>query len=197
MKTIYLRTNLINGKKYVGQTSDFKRRERDWRKLGASYSSKELNEDKIKYGLENWIVEILEEVDDIISDETERKYIEKYNTLYPNGYNKYSGGINGFTFEMQEEIKKRISETLKGRIISDETKKKMSVATRKRLSVQIDQIDPITGEVVASYPSAREAARQLGYSQANISMCCNGGFYRNGKWVNRLQYKGYVWKKRA
>ena len=38
MKTIYLRTNLINGKKYVGQTSDFKRRERDWRKLGTTYS---------------------------------------------------------------------------------------------------------------------------------------------------------------
>ena len=53
MKTIYLRTNLANGKQYVGQTKDLKRRERDWRKLKTNYSNKELNEDRIKYGLEN------------------------------------------------------------------------------------------------------------------------------------------------
>ena len=75
----------------------------------------------------------------------------------------------------------------------------MSEATRKRLSVQVDKINKITGEVLASYPSAREAARQLGYSQANISMCCNSGYFdkTRGKWVNRLLYKDYVWKKRA
>ena len=33
MKTIYIRTNTMNGKQYVGQTSNFKRRERDWKNL--------------------------------------------------------------------------------------------------------------------------------------------------------------------
>lgn len=56
--------------------------------------------------------------------------------------------------------------------MSDETHRGMH--TKERCSKRVDQIDPITGEVVASYPSAREAARQLGYSQGNISDCARG-----------------------
>lgn len=35
------------------------------------------------------------------------------------------------------------------------------------------------------YPSAKEVQRQLGFSQGNISMCCNG---------KRKQAYGYTWK---
>ena len=195
MKTIYIRTNTINGKQYVGQTSNFKRRERDWKKLGTSYSNKELNEDRSKYGLNVWNVKILDVVEDELADKTERYYIEEYNTLYPNGYNKYGGGIKGFTFQMEDEVKTKISKTLKGKSkMSEDGKKIVAEAARERFSKQVYQYT-LEKELVAIWPSAKYAARELNFSQGNISQCCNGGFFSKsrGKWVNRTQYNGYIW----
>lgn len=195
MKTIYIRTNTMNGKQYVGQTSNFKRRERDWKKLGTSYSNKELNEDRSKYGLNVWNVKILDVVEDELADKTERYYIEKYNTLYPNGYNKYGGGIKGFTFQMEGEIKTKISKTLKGKSkMSEDGKKIVAETARERFSKQVYQYT-LEKELVAIWPSAKYAARELNFSQGNISQCCNGGFFSKsrGKWVNRTQYNGYIW----
>ena len=41
-----------------------------------------------------------------------------------------------------------------------------------------------TEQIIAKYPSAREAARQTGFSQGNISACCRGEYnYAYGyKW---------------
>ena len=196
MKTLYIRTNVINGMQYVGQTSDFKRRERDWRKLGSSYANKILDSDRIEYGLDSFTVDILEEVDDSIADKKEREYITKYNTLYPNGYNVYSGGISNFTFKVDERIKKKISEATKGIPKSSKTREKISKGLKNHLakSKQVYQYT-LNKELVTIYPSAREAARETGFSQGNISNCCNGGFYskKRNKWVNKIQSNGYIW----
>ena len=61
MKCIYLRTNLVNGKQYVGQTNDFKQREYDWKCLKAIYANKYLSCARMKYGFDNFKVEILRE----------------------------------------------------------------------------------------------------------------------------------------
>lgn len=58
----------------------------------------------------------------------------------------------------------------------------------------IAQIDINTGEVIAIYPSAWEAARQTGFTKQGIMIACHGGQMRKGKWVNTFQYKGYIWK---
>lgn len=42
----------------------------------------------------------------------------------------------------------------------------------------------LDGELVATYESASEAARQNGYNEGKISMCCNG---------KRKTHKGYKW----
>lgn len=41
------------------------------------------------------------------------------------------------------------------------------------------------GLLIASYPSTREASRQTGYNNGNISQCCNGRY--------KSAY-GYIWK---
>lgn len=195
MKTIYIRTNLANGKQYIGQTSDLKRRERDWRKFGTSYSSKELNEDREKYGLNVWKIKILDIVEDKFGDDAERYYIEKYNTLYPSGYNKCSGGVKGFTFQVEEETKSKISKSLKGKSrMSEDGKKRVAQASKDRFSKTVYQYT-LDGQLVAVWESAKEAARQLGFTQSNISACCNGGYFdkRKNKWINYTQYKGYKW----
>lgn len=83
-----------------------------------------------------------------------------------------------------EEYSIKLSELRKGKMLN-----------RKDLSVQVDQIDPKTGEVLASYPSAKQAARDLGVGQSNISRCCNGGYYWKNKWVNISEAYGFIWKK--
>ena len=63
-----------------------------------------------------------------------------------------------------------------------------------KLSKPVDQINMVTGEIIATYPSAKEAARQLGFAQANISRCCNGGFNWKDKWINVNNAYGFIWK---
>lgn len=59
------------------------------------------------------------------------------------------------------------------------------LANKELKTKQIDKIGPITGEVLASYPSAREAARILNIGQGNISACARG--------EKPIAY-GYIWK---
>lgn len=63
-----------------------------------------------------------------------------------------------------------------------------------RKSKKVEQIDLATGEIIATYPSAKEAARQLGIAQCNISRCCNGGFSWKNKWINVNNAYGYIWR---
>lgn len=51
-------------------------------------------------------------------------------------------------------------------------------------SKTVIQLD-IDGNVVAHYPSAKEAKRQTGFSQGHISECCRGEI---------KQYNGFIWK---
>jgi len=131
---IYLRRNKVNGKCYVGQTCDFKGREYNWRCLKASYSNKYIDEDRAKYGLDNWTVEILGEVDNQEDAwELEQRFIMDYNTLWPNGYNLSKGGSGHNGCKFSDETRKKISEALKGennplygKHHSDETRQKLS-----------------------------------------------------------------------
>lgn len=112
MGVIYLRTCLVNGKQYVGQTNNLKKRESHWKCLKHKYANQLLTDDREKYGLKNWKVEILEECDDLKLDELERYYIEKFNTVYPNGYNANAGGT--INFKHSSETKKKISKANSG-----------------------------------------------------------------------------------
>ena len=52
----------------------------------------------------------------------------------------------------------------------------------------------LDGELVASYPSAWEASRKTGFTKQGIMIACHGGQMKKDKWVNSIQYKGYIWK---
>lgn len=131
---VYLRTNTVNGKQYVGQTNNLEQRDRQWRNLTTSYANNELTNDRQKYGLENFKTEILAIVE--TREEAwvlEEKYIKDKKTLYPNGYNVTTGGGKGYKF--QEEIaKKRAPIGEKnywfGKKFSDEHKQKISKANK-------------------------------------------------------------------
>lgn len=100
---IYLITNLINNKKYVGQTvMTLKQR---WNKHLSN--SRTLNPTGIagaikKYGEQNFSMELLAtcKIEDL--NELEEYYIKKYNS-FNDGYNLTLGGEGGKTLNLNEE----------------------------------------------------------------------------------------------
>ena len=92
-KSIYKITNTINGKCYIGQTTDPKRRFQEHKAKG--YGT---DENKIlyyafdKYGIENFTFEVIES--DIENYNEREKYWIRYYDSFENGYNMTPGGEN-------------------------------------------------------------------------------------------------------
>ena len=88
-----------------------------------------------------------------------------------------------------EATKAKIAAAHMGMKPSEETRKKMSDAHRGKYNTKnskpIQALDKVTGEVVFTFPSAKEAERQYGFSAEHISACCLGKL---------KTHKGYIWK---
>lgn len=141
MSYIYLVTNRINGKQYVGQ------HHYDGEGIDNSYkgSGVLLRQAYKKYGVENFTIEVIEYCSDASLDYLEVKYISVYNTKIPNGYNLTDGGGGcvgkKYTDEQIEnmriaqnkpELKAKKRELMTGRVKSEDTKKKMSDKAKER-----------------------------------------------------------------
>lgn len=130
---IYLCENIITGKKYIGRTSNFKRRQRNHfnpEKTRNNYFDNCLK----KYDKENFEWIILEE--GLTYNESIKKeiyYIKKYITKYPNGMNLTEGGEGCLKHEVSDEARRKISIAHKGNI-SLLKGKKLSIEHRKKLS---------------------------------------------------------------
>lgn len=130
---IYKITNLINNKYYIGK---------DVRNNPNYYGSGKIIKRAVKrYGKENFKKEILETCDNIETlNDREIYWIEKLQSMYPNGYNLTKGGTGGDTYNIQsdenkEKIKSKRWNTVveryggvfnKGKKMTDEQRKKIS-----------------------------------------------------------------------
>lgn len=138
-----------SGKVYIGQTLDEERRRNEFLNLSIRYAGKRIELARKKYKPENFKYEILEkkEYDNIENalydlNLMESYYIGKFDS-YNNGYNMTYGGegVRGIIFD--NEIKSKISDTLKeyykthenpfyNKKHTDETKKLLSEIAKKR-----------------------------------------------------------------
>lgn len=93
MTGIYKFTNKINGKSYIGQSVDIKRRHKEHRTRKDENSL--FHEAISEYGFDNFDFSVIEICDIKDLNSKEIYYINKYNTLFPNGYNASEGGHHG------------------------------------------------------------------------------------------------------
>lgn len=129
---VYCHTNKINGKKYIGITSQ--KPQHRWRN-GQGYRNNEYFFRAIeKYGWHNFAHEIL--YTDLSKEDAERievKLIAEYKTIdNQNGYNIESGG--NATKDVPKSTRKKISEALKEHPCTAETKRKISESQKGKVS---------------------------------------------------------------
>ena len=118
---IYKITNLTTGKIYVGQAVSHILNHRRYRPYGhdgrfrchvsEAFSTKKnqshyLNNSIRKYGVSDFVVELIECCDISEANDKEIHYIKFYNSLFPTGYNLKNGGS---VFTHSDESKKRVS----------------------------------------------------------------------------------------
>ena len=129
---IYKVTNLVNGKIYIGQTTEKNPIRRWWKHC---YDNKTMFDKAIKkYGQNNFKFEVIDLANsqDELNDK-ERYWISFYDCMAPNGYNLTSGGRSYCV--VSEETRKKMSECRKGekapwygKKLTEEAKQKMSEA---------------------------------------------------------------------
>ena len=109
MGIIYILENKIDGKCYVGQTTQLFAIRFGRHKRSKSYFGNALR----KYGVDNFNKILIENIPEEQLDELEKKYIQKHNSIYPNGYNLMDGGCKNK--HHNEETRKKLSRILTGK----------------------------------------------------------------------------------
>lgn len=183
---IYAFVNKINGKMYIGQSQNIEKRLYDHEYTARKGKEKctALQRAFDKYGFDNFSVEILEECS--ISDLNEREifYIQKFQSNNKKfGYNLSSGGESGLRgYKFPESFGKKISEAKKGWIMSDSQKefisrlhkgKIVSKETRRKMSENnvgfIGRTHTDETKQKMSESHTGERAHQFGKKSANAS----------------------------
>jgi group I intron endonuclease len=127
---IYCIHNVVNGKRYVGQSVDIVKRKRHhlWALKNGSHDSQYLQRSFSKHGESNFEFVILEETSEDMLDIREKAWITYYRSSEQEfGYNVEPGGCGGYHHASPETCE-NLKRTNAGRKFSDETRKKMSEA---------------------------------------------------------------------
>lgn len=208
MSYIYKITNNINQKIYIGKTSSsiqerFNQHKRDSRKI--TKEKRPLYEAMNKYGIENFTIEEIEEVEnDEIACEREKYWIQYFNSyigaINSNGYNATLGG-DGKRLYNYKQIANKYKELQNVELVANffkcdlETVRKacdenhihrlsQSEQGKKICSKKVAKIDKDTNEIICIYNSITEAFNDLNKTKSGgISKACR---------TNKV-YIGYKW----
>lgn len=164
MAIVYLLTNKINGKRYVGKTT----RLLEIRWQGHVGSARRGDSDMLvcrairKYGPDAFDRMVLEECDEKQLPRQEQYWIEKLIThVSHGGYNLTfggDGGLPGYTFS--EESREKIRQKAIGRKHSEETRAKMSAAAKNRV---------VSAETIAKRAAACRGKKRTEEQRAHLS----------------------------
>lgn len=132
MGYIYIVTNRIDKKQYIGQTicMDVNSRWRQHKRKEPATVGKYLRSAYEKYGIENFDFKVLCICFDEDCNRFEKEYIVKYNTLAPNGYNLDTGGRKQY----RKPTKKREPLSVEARQIIRQKNKEVYTSGRRNVS---------------------------------------------------------------
>lgn len=202
---IYKIENLINGKVYIGQSVDIETRWRAHKNKINQKNSIEIHyplyQDFIRYGLENFSFEIIEECNIEELNEKEKMWINKYNSFYyakdSNGYNLTTGGEGTRKIPL-EDIEEMHKLWEKGKTITEisqttsHSQNTIGIYLKNYYNVtHIDKINRRTsisnevtkkkvnlyniyGQFIKSYEKAGDIAAEFGANCFNIYRCIRG-----------------------
>lgn len=127
--SVYIITNTVNAKQYVGITKNLSKR---WKRhCGASSDSPALKNAIAKYGVDKFVITHIADAFDFESAcAIEKMLIIQHNTRSPNGYNLTDGGEGKLGSFHTEETKIKIGLAGKGRKHTEEAKLKMSLVQK-------------------------------------------------------------------
>lgn len=187
---IYSIVNELNGHRYIGSTNNFKRRLIHHRSdlRTNTHHSPILQRAYNKYGEHRFYIEILETCEPI--QETLFLLEQKYLDLKPEyNINPIANRPPGFKGEVSEETRQKRRLANLGKKASDEARKNMSEAQRKKPGKKVDQYD-LEGNYIQTFNRAVDAGRAMGnYNKyVQIISCCKGKV--RTAW-------GYIWKYNA
>ena len=111
MYAVYIITNTVNAKQYVGISADLERR---WARHRNANEGQLIHRAIKKYGVEAFVFTHVADCFDVETAKTlERAFIVEHNTKMPNGYNMTDGGDGTLGMKKTEEHKQKIRESNK------------------------------------------------------------------------------------
>jgi group I intron endonuclease len=137
---IYMITNKINNKKYIGQTVSYLSSGRKYgiyRRWSKHLSDAKNNADNgirhfcnaiRKYGKDNFKIELLLICNLKMMDYYEKEFINLYDTISPKGYNLEAGGTNKDEKRLHEETKEKLSKSQRFLNMKDEDKENLLIS---------------------------------------------------------------------
>ena len=159
MNPIYSFTNLINGKKYIGSTIGDPTHRYNQHIYNATHQTAHqynypLYQAIRKYGCENLIFEIIEQIDCTEAEIRlkEQEYIIKFNTLAPNGYNQTLNTLHP---------------------INDPVTYKKISETKREQAKQVAEVD-VNNVIIHIWRSIIDCAEETGLDEKKIAAVCRG-----------------------
>lgn len=196
---IYRITNTINGKVYIGKTTTpletrWAAHLKEAKRESRQYKSK-LYEAMNKYGVDKFVIEVIEECERDMLDERECHWIKEYDSQR-SGYNITAGG-DGHNVLTEDDINEFIILWAEGYTIKEISVKtgraeKIINRTLRLHGVSSEEIDErrknymlqfltkpiyfydLDGNFIAGFPSGVEASRALGIHKSSINHVLHG-----------------------
>lgn len=178
------------GKIYIGQSINIERRFRFYKNINCKAQNKLYNSLKY-YGFEAHKFEIIIECFEFQLNDLERYYQDLYNVCSNSGLNcilTYSKNRSG---KMCKDSREKISKSNKGKIVSEETKKKNSEA-QKKLYLN-GYINPMTGRSHSQETKNKISKANLGREVSDttkIKMSKNSSSNKQG-YINSMFAKNH------